>query len=119
MELRSSTVWALSSLPPAGDLEIYLWSDPDVSGKHPRMPQAAVPKVSQVACRLGRMLLLCCSLTRRHQSIESLFDLAPDAGAIPRKVVGIVVAQCKEAFNTGTAVVWALHAQHRSREVLN
>lgn len=65
------------------------------------------------------MLLLCRSLTRRHQSIESLFDLAPDARAIPRKVVSVVVAQCKEPFNAGTAVVWALHAQHRRREVLD
>ena len=61
------------------------------------------------------MLPLCRSLTRRHQSIESFFDLAPDAGAVPRKVVGVVVAQCKEALDTGTAVVWALHAQHQSR----
>ena len=70
--------------------------------------------IPQIARQLGRMLLLCRSLTRRHQSIESLFDLAPDAGAVPRKVVGIVVAQSKEALDSGTAVVWALHPQHQS-----
>ena len=78
------------------------------------MLQAVVPG-SQSACRLGRMLLPCRSLTSQHQSIESFFNLAPDARAIPRKVVGIVVAQCKEAFDAGTAVVWALHAQHKSQ----